>query len=238
MAPIKGFTDVMRQLHQLSPTFVGMYRTRRTSLGLSNPTRTVLVVAGSAFVGLVVVALVGTLPFEAEVREALLGWAGPSVNPILHVVNHAGDWRLILPASLVLVAMVPRARARWWVWVGLIVAAPLAVSAIKYLVGRTRPEALSLGFPSGHATAAALFFGTLCYMASALPSRRARVAVRVSAALIVMMVALTRILLRAHWPSDVLGGVALGLALASAGELAAQLPQPQTSEERQCVTGP
>jgi membrane-associated phospholipid phosphatase len=206
---------------------------RRTSLSLSNPTLTVLLVASSAFVGLVVVALVGTLPFEAEVREALLGWAGPSVKPILRLVNRAGDWRLILPAGLVLVAMVPRARGHWWVWFALTVVTPLAVSATKDLVGRTRPEALSLGFPSGHATAAAVCFGTLCYMASVLPSRRARVALRVSAALIVMMVALTRVLLRAHWPSDVLGGVALGLALASAATLAAQLSQPQTSEERQ-----
>src|SRR5262245_13882588 len=227
-APTKGFTDVMRRLHQLSPTLVLM--------GPSNPALTVLLVAGSAFVGLVVgTALVGTLPLEAEVRDALLRWAGPSVNPFLHVANHFGDWRLLLPAGLVLVAMVPRARARWWVWVAVAVLTPLVVSLTKDLVGRARPEAFSLGFPSGHATAAALSFGTVCYMASMLPSRPARIAVRVTAVLIVIMVALTRVLLRAHWPSDVLGGVALGLALASAAALAPQVPRPRTTEELQRV---
>jgi membrane-associated phospholipid phosphatase len=32
----------------------------------------------------------------------------------------------------------------------------------------------------------------------------------------IVLVALARVVLRAHWPSDSLGGIALGLALASA----------------------
>ena len=190
---------------------------------------TVLLVAGSGFAGLTAAALAGTLPVEAQVRHALLGWATPLMLEVLEVVNLAGDWRVILPGSLLLFAIFPQARARWWVWLTLIIATPLAESAAKYLVARPRPEDLSLGFPSGHVTAAAAFFSALCYMAGALPSRRARLAVRTGAALIVVMVALARVLLRAHWPTDALGGAALGLALASAAALAAQAP---AGEER------
>jgi membrane-associated phospholipid phosphatase len=56
-----------------------------------------------------------------------------------------------------------------------------------------------------------------------------RLAVRVGAVLIVLLVALARIVLRAHWPLDALGGAVLGLALASAAAWAAQVP---AGEER------
>ena len=56
-----------------------------------------------------------------------------------------------------------------------------------------------------------------------------RLAVRIGAVLIVVLVALARVLLRAHWPLDTLAGAALGLALASAAAWAAQVP---AGEER------
>jgi membrane-associated phospholipid phosphatase len=185
---------------------------------------TLLLLTSSGFAALVVALLVGALPDEGEVRQVLLGWASPPVVAVLDVANFAGDWRLIIPASLVLFLMFPHARARWGVWLGLMIATPMAETAAKYLVGRARPEDLSLGFPSGHVTAAAAFFGAIGYLAAALPSCGARLAVRTGAALIVLLVALARVLLRAHWPSDALGGAALGLALASAAALVAQAP--------------
>ena len=79
-----------------------------------------------------------------------------------------------------------------------------------------------MGFPSGHATAAAAFFGAVFYLAESLrpPARRL---VRVAALVIIVLVATARVMLRAHWPSDALAGIALGLALASGAALAAGL---------------
>ncbi len=183
---------------------------------------TVLLLASCSFVGLSLAVMADTLPGEAEIRQALLSLASPSVVAALEIVNLAGDWRLILPASLLLFLAFPHARVRWGVWVGLMIATPFVESAAKYLVARTRPEDFSLGFPSGHVTAAAAFFGAIGYLAAALPSRGARLAVRTGAVLIVGLVAVARVLLRAHWPSDALGGAALGLALASAAALVVQ----------------
>lgn len=188
-----------------------------------------LVLAGGGFVGLVVLVLAGTVGAEVTVRRALLGWASPAVVAVLDVANLAGDWRLILPGTLLLFTLFPRARERWPAWIGLVVAAPLAESLVKHLIGRTRPEDLSLGFPSGHVTAAAAFFGALGYLVAGVPSRRLRLAVRVSALFIVLLVALARVVLRAHWPLDAVGGAMLGLALASAAAWAAQAP---AGEER------
>jgi undecaprenyl-diphosphatase len=138
----------------------------------------------------------------------------------MRVINVAGDWKFLLPATLLLLGLFDRARRTWWVWVALMVAAPLAEGALKIVVGRPRPEAPSYGFPSGHATAAAAYFGALLYLSEPLRPPR-RMIVRALAVVMIVLVGIARVMLRAHWPSDVLGGFALGLALASAATVLA-----------------
>lgn len=195
--------------------------------------RGLLVVAGGAFVALAAaVVLLGALPADAAIRDALLGWTSPSIVAVLRIVNRAGDWRVLFPGTLLLFVIFAQARARWWIWVGLMVAAPLAEWLAKRLIGRPRPEDLSFGFPSGHATAAAAFFGALAYLSASLPSATLRTLLRVIALAAITLVAVARVVLRAHWPSDVLGGVALGLALASAAALLAASSQDGEIGER------
>lgn len=183
--------------------------------------RAILLVSAACFAVLALaVALTGTPPGDGAVREALLGVAAPPVVAAMHAVNWAGSWRLLLPATLLLVVAVPRARERWYLWVGLMIAAPATEGVLKVVVGRPRPEEASMGFPSGHATAAAAFFGAVVYLAEPLPAR-ARGLVRTAAIAVIVLVALARVVLRAHWPSDAVGGIALGLAFASGAALLA-----------------
>ena len=168
----------------------------------------------------------GALPADTAVREAVLGLTAPWVVGVMRIANRAGDWRVLLPGTLLLFVAFPRARERWWAWAGLMAAAPLGEWALKHLVGRARPEDASFGFPSGHATAAAAFFGGVIYLARDLPPAP-RVLVRGLAVVAIALVAIARVVLRAHWPSDALAGVALGLALAAvAALLAARPPAP------------
>jgi undecaprenyl-diphosphatase len=177
--------------------------------------RGVLLVAGVAFIILTAAALVvGTAGADTAIRAALLLAASPTVVGVMRVVNIAGDWKFLLPATLVLFVIFDRARRTWWVWVTLMVAAPLAEGLMKIAVGRPRPEGLAYGFPSGHATAAAAYFGAWLYLAEGLLPG-VRPIVRMLAVAMMLAVGVARIVLRAHWPSDVLGGLALGLALAS-----------------------
>jgi membrane-associated phospholipid phosphatase len=189
---------------------------------ISPGARSVLVVTVAFFVALTLaVLLLEPLPLDANVREALLGMASPRVIEVMRVINLAGDWRMLLPGTVLLFVVFPRARRRWWMWVGLMLAAPLVETLLKSAVGRARPEdAAAFGFPSGHATAAAAFAGAVMYLAGGLP-RRAALVVRLMAAVAIVLVGAARVILRAHWPSDVLGGIALGLGLASAAALLA-----------------
>jgi membrane-associated phospholipid phosphatase len=50
--------------------------------------------------------------------------------------------------------------------------------------------------------------------------------VRALAVAAIVLVALARVLLRAHWPSDAVAGIALGLALASAAAVVAAASAP------------
>ena len=190
----------------------------------------VLAVAGACFVALAATVItLGAVPADTALREAVLKMASPHMVETMRLVNRAGDWRMLAPGLVVLFVAFPEARRQWWLWSALMVTAPIMEWTLKHVVGRARPEDLSLGFPSGHSTAAAAFYGAVIFLADAL-SPRLRRATRVLAVVMIVLVGLARVLLRAHWPSDVLGGIALGLALASIASLIASRPPAPTPE--------
>lgn len=97
---------------------------------------------------------------------------------------------------------------------------------IKRFFRRERPKLLahlekvsSTSFPSGHSMAAASLYLTLAFIGSR--SRRLRPhrsALIASAASFASTIGATRVFLGVHWPTDVLGGLALGTAWACATE--------------------
>jgi membrane-associated phospholipid phosphatase len=185
---------------------------------LTHP-RSILVVTLVCFVALAgAAALGGALPADAFVRDALLRAASDPMRAVMRVVNAAGDYRLLLPGTLLMFVAFPQTRRRWLVWIALMLVAAAGPDVLKVVIGRSRPEETSMGFPSGHATAAAAYFGALIYLAGPLRRRR-RALLRTGAVLMILAVGVARVMLRAHWPSDVLGGMAFGLALASAAAL-------------------
>lgn len=194
----------------------------------------VLVAAGGGFLALATaVSLVGALPGDAWTREAILGWASPAFVAVMRAVNHAGSWPVLAPAAVLLVLLSPRIRGAWWVWLPTFVVAPLIEGAAKFVVGRTRPEGHAYGFPSGHAAAAAVCFGAVYYAAGDLSPSLRRI-VRLCAVIVIVLVALARVILRAHWPSDAVGGIALGMACAAAAALiSASTPRPRPAPTRQ-----
>lgn len=101
---------------------------------------------------------------------------------------------------------------------------------LKALFGRARPdaglhlvEAINASFPSGHAMLSAVVWLTLGALVARFASdRRVKVFALTGAAVIALLVGLSRVYLGVHWPSDVLAGWSLGAAWAMAWWLAAQ----------------
>ena len=119
-----------------------------------------------------------------------------------------------------------------------------AVGVIKAVVGRARPPvALHLvresdtSFPSGHATDSTAVFVAVALVVALFVLRRPLVrAVTVAgAALLSGAIGASRLVLGVHWPTDVLAGLALGLATSLVVTMAATAvtrltPRPSTSQ--------
>lgn len=93
-----------------------------------------------------------------------------------------------------------------------------SVQFVKSEIHRVRPDALpfigtlhSFSFPSGHATAAMALFGFIAIVwVYRLRARRTQAAVIAIMALLILGIGLSRIVLAAHYFSDVLAGYVLG----------------------------
>jgi undecaprenyl-diphosphatase len=103
------------------------------------------------------------------------------------------------------------------------IGAILLNNVLKAAFSRPRPELFTWGthvrttsFPSGHAMSAAAIYGTVAFLAARLArTRRARLAIHVVAALIIVVVAASRVYLGVHYPTDVAAGLLVGLAWAA-----------------------
>ena len=130
--------------------------------------------------------------------------------------NHATVTALVvLAVAALLVARHRALAARVAVASGL--GGPVLVG-LKALFARARPaggavEATGFSFPSGHAWAATVLYGMLVYLVWRLtPNPAWRAAAALVAAVLVVAVGLSRVVLNVHYLSDVVAGWAAGAA--------------------------
>jgi undecaprenyl-diphosphatase len=93
---------------------------------------------------------------------------------------------------------------------------------LKLGFGRPRPQIFDWGtsvvswsFPSGHAMSATVAYSTIAYLAARLQRRHLhRVLTFLCAALLIILISISRLYLGVHYPSDVIAGIIIGLAWA------------------------
>ncbi|HEX8942535.1 MAG TPA: phosphatase PAP2 family protein [Gemmatimonadaceae bacterium] len=93
---------------------------------------------------------------------------------------------------------------------------------LKIGFNRPRPQifhwgtqVVSSSFPSGHAMASTIVYGTVAYLAARLQQNvTSRILTMAMAGVIILLICSSRLYLGVHYPSDVLAGVVIGLAWA------------------------
>ena len=180
------------------------------------------------------------LPGDVEVRGDLIEGTSARLYEIALWANYAGSWHGLLPAFVILMFVSRTARDHWWLWAMVPVAAAFFEFCIKRLVDRPRPNSVFPGFPSGHVTAITAFAVVALYLAErGGVSRGGRLAMLAALVALVGLVGLARINLLAHWPSDLVGGVLLGSAVAAAAAWwhSASTPSGSPTARRLAPTG-
>ena len=158
--------------------------------------------------------------FDAALFHAIYHWLHRTTwLPLLQGISGLGASQLVLPLAglLLLDSALARARTRSsqhhhrvLLWLGIPVAA-LVCYILKHLVHRPRPFIVypelglppshDFSFPSGHAT---LAFALAAALSVRWPKGR------LGWYALATGVAVSRVALGAHWPTDVLGGAVLG----------------------------
>jgi undecaprenyl-diphosphatase len=173
-----------------------------------------------------VVAREGVVVFDPRLLGDVIARRSAVLTPLAKITTFLGTGPVVY-GLLILTGVLLWRRTRNWqplvLAVSWLAAGQLVRLALNRSVGRPRPPAAlhlvlahGFAFPSGHTTTATIGYGLLAVLAAMLLSwgRRWFPAVAV---VLAVLVGLSRVYLGVHWPTDVLGGWALGVGWLALG---------------------
>lgn len=195
-----------------------------------------IAVAGAPWLFLALADEVGEGETDALDRQVLLAFrsAADPADPLgprwfeeaMRDITALGGFTLlsvtVVVATLLLIFHDRRREAL--VFASTVILAQISSEVLKAIYDRDRPSlvthgsyAYSQSFPSGHSVmAAATFFTLATVVASVEAKKRTKALIYGLAISFVVMVGISRVYLGVHWPTDVLGGWALGASWALA----------------------
>lgn len=159
---------------------------------------------------------------DRALSDGLRGAAGPAVSQAMRAVSALHSPRAILSAAtVVVVVLLWRRERRASATFAAAVAGGMVLNAVlKHLFERPRPDiggpAIGLAdssFPSGHVANATVLYGAMALLAlPRLRNRAARAGVVSATAVALLLVAGSRVVLGAHYPTDTIAAIAEGVA--------------------------
>ncbi|MHA6181654.1 bifunctional DedA family/phosphatase PAP2 family protein [Pseudomonas mohnii] len=141
-------------------------------------------------------------------------------DAVMIAITELGDTTVVAAVTLVVLLWLMWKRA-WRTaayWLIAIAGASALNSVIKVALHRARPGELlysgwsAFSFPSGHSTVNVVLYGFLAFLIARNLNPAWRLVVALGAAILIFLIASSRLYLGAHWFSDVIGGLAFGSA--------------------------
>lgn len=197
---------------------------RRTAVLVAVVAAAVVVVLGIA----VDVAWSPLVRVDTAIEDAMRSWAlgSPWAVEWSRTLERVGGLGVsaLVTTVVVLVLLVAR---RWRLAVGVVaiaVVAPLVTTGLKVVLGRARPvwedplgHEATFSYPSGHATGGLAVYAVCgIALASLLRDRRWALVVAIASTAFGLLIGVSRVVLGVHWPSDVVGGWCVAIAVAAA----------------------
>jgi undecaprenyl-diphosphatase len=161
---------------------------------------------------------------ETRILLAIHEHAGPLLDVLFGFSHTLGSkaFLTVLVLSVAFMHAIQGERREALAWIAIGVATVMSIELMKGLVARPRPELWARlysqggsSFPSGHAVAAAAFYPLLAWVLTRNRPRLRPLAFFLAGCLIVFVSA-GRLYLGLHWPTDLLGGWAIGAAESAA----------------------
>ena len=192
-----------------------------------------LVVSVIFFFLFMIVAFLTSANSGIVMDETVAYWAGQNdttwIQKLMEIASVIGSSELILLVTIIigLVLLIKRSWRHFFFFFVLSVGGVILNLALKMLVQRARPgdeasyievfnysfELQSYSFPSGHTARATVLFLFLIYLAiSSMKGASFKVISTIIYVALMVSVALSRIMLDAHYATDVLGAVVFAIA--------------------------
>ena len=185
-----------------------------------------------------VIALIAAFLLDQATANWITTRSSPELKRVMGMVSSVGDWPAHMIAGTIGIAIAFAAKSKTWMRIFLAMMIALALAGvtgrvIKFATGRARPSVTTEthwngprfsskyhAFPSGHTASSTAFFVALFL---------ARKKLGAPLLLIPILIALSRLIVGAHYLSDVTFAAILGVVCALIATRSLRTPNPQSA---------
>lgn len=155
--------------------------------------------------------------FDRPIIQTVQGWEASWLTPIMNAFTHIGSTKVVMVLIIVVTALLFwgfRARSSAYFFFFALIGTGVLNQTLKIIFKRARPEfhrlaeATGYSFPSGHTMMAfSLYTMAVILLWRQLRTTTAKIALLAFAIFMFGMIAISRIYLGVHYPSDIAGGI-------------------------------